>query len=143
MLYNKQSLNLSGLPWQTFFFVSMSVGQVNFDCSWLGLIRLSEFICRSGWIYSTYSIVEQIVIQSTLFLLQWQEDKNQSQSTQQHLKSFLCHICYYSIGKGKSHGQVQQRQIGSATDKDGKHILSTLKLGMPKYLGKGHVYTFL
>ena len=75
MLYNKQSLNLSGLPWQTFF-VSMSVGQVNFDCSWLGLIRLSEFICRSGWIYSTYSTVEQIVIQSMLFLLQWQEHKS-------------------------------------------------------------------
>lgn len=138
-----QSLNLSGLPWQAFFLVSMSVGQVNFGCSWLGLIRLREFICRLGWIYSKYSTVEQIVIQSMLFLLQWQEHKNPNQSTQQYLKSFLCHICYYSIGKGKSHGQVQQWQIRRATDKEGKHILFTLKLGMPKYLGKGHVYTFL
>ena len=68
MLYNKQSLNLSGLPWQAFFLVSMSVGQVNFGCSCLGLIRLREFICRLGWIYSKYSTVEQIVIQSMLFL---------------------------------------------------------------------------
>lgn len=64
-------------------------------------------------------------------------------AAKQHLKSFLCHICYCSIGKGKSHGQVQQLQIRSVTDKEGKHFLSTLKLGMPKYLGKGHVYTFL